>query len=210
MSGDEFIDAQRVLARDWGFDCYRDALRSWIATVAIVEVGYVGEWEEYAHELVARDYLDEVAHRAPSMKKKIEGDLSVWDERFRAATVQEEKPHLPITDGRIGWWQYRSPKRWRRPASEELAAHDRRVHELITAETEAMTESDTVESVLVRLRERAANPIEAIKVVETLFGLRYPAGKIALSRSPAWSAYVKQSERLHEVAEADFRQLADE
>jgi hypothetical protein len=89
-----------------------------------VEVGYVGEWEEYAHELVARDYLDEVAQRAPSEQARIAEALSVWDERFRAATVQEAKPHLPITEGRIGWWQYRSPREWRRPASEEIAAHN--------------------------------------------------------------------------------------
>ena len=50
---------QRALAHDWAFECYADALRSWIATVAIVEVGYVGEWEEYAFELGARDYLDD-------------------------------------------------------------------------------------------------------------------------------------------------------
>jgi hypothetical protein len=121
VSADEFIVAQTALAADWGFDCYATALRSWIATVAIVEVGYVGEWEEYAHELTARDYIDEVAHRAPSMREKIEDELAVWDERFRAATVQEAKPHLPITEGRVGWWQYRSPRDWRRPASEELA-----------------------------------------------------------------------------------------
>ena len=89
VTGDEFIDAQRALAADWRFGCYEDALRSWIATVAIIEVGYVGEWEEYVHELMARDYLDEVAHRAPSMREKIDQDLSLWDERFHAATVEE-------------------------------------------------------------------------------------------------------------------------
>jgi hypothetical protein len=116
----EFVAAQRALADDWGFRSYHDALRSWIATVAIVEVGYVGEWEEYASELSAREYLDEVAHRAPTMRQKIEADLAQWDERFRAATVEEVKPHLPLTDGRVGWWQYRSPRQWRKPATEEL------------------------------------------------------------------------------------------
>jgi hypothetical protein len=85
-----------------------------------VEVGYVGECEEYANELGARDYLDEVEHRAPSEREKIQGDLSLWDDRFRAATVEESEPHLPPTEGRIGWWQYRSPRVWRRPATEEL------------------------------------------------------------------------------------------
>ena len=117
---DEFVTAQRDLANDWGFRSYHEALRSWIATVAIVEVGYVGEWEEYAHELAARDYLDEVAHRAPSARHKIAADLSTWDARFRAATVEQAEPHLPITEGRVGWWQYRSPRNWRQPATEEL------------------------------------------------------------------------------------------
>jgi hypothetical protein len=51
---DDFVPAQRAIAEPYGFDCYESALRSWIATVAIVEVGYVGEWEEYTHELMAR------------------------------------------------------------------------------------------------------------------------------------------------------------
>jgi hypothetical protein len=56
----DFVTAQRALADDYGFACYEDALRSWIATVAIVEVGYVGEWEKYAAELMAREYLNEL------------------------------------------------------------------------------------------------------------------------------------------------------
>jgi hypothetical protein len=120
---DDFISAQRALVRDWGFRCYEDGLRSWIATVAIVEVDYVREWEEYAHELMARDYLDEVMHLSPGSRAAIDEDLRVWDERFQIATVEEAKPNLPMTDGRAGWWQYRSPRNWRRPASEEIAAH---------------------------------------------------------------------------------------
>ena len=51
----DFVPAQRSLAEPYRFGCYEAALRSWIATVAIVEVGYVGESEEYAVELSARD-----------------------------------------------------------------------------------------------------------------------------------------------------------
>jgi hypothetical protein len=116
----EFTNAQRALAKDWGFACYEDALRSWIATVAIVEVGYVGEWEDYVHELEARDYLDEVARRAPSLHPTIERDLAPWDERFRTATVEHGEPHMPPDPGRDAWWQYRSPVNWRRPATEEI------------------------------------------------------------------------------------------
>src|SRR6266545_5952632 len=39
--GEDSIAAQRALAEDYGFASYEAALRSWIATVAIVEVGYV-------------------------------------------------------------------------------------------------------------------------------------------------------------------------
>src|SRR2546428_12963261 len=116
---DDFVAAQRELANDWGFGCYEDALRSWIATVAIVEVGYVGEWEEYVHELMARDYVDEVIRLSPGSRLAIEEDLRVWDQRFRAATVEEEKPHLPMSEGRVGWLQDRCPRSWPRPAPEE-------------------------------------------------------------------------------------------
>jgi hypothetical protein len=88
--------------------------------------------------------------------------------------------------------------------------HDRRVRELLAAEQDAMTESDSVDSVLVRLRGRGANPIEAIKVVETIFDLSYPAGKIALSQSPAWADYAPRTEQLRDAAEDAARGLADE
>ena len=64
--GSEVVRAQRELEADWGFRSFEEALRSWIATVAIVEVEYVGEWEEYTHELMARDYLEELARRSPA------------------------------------------------------------------------------------------------------------------------------------------------
>lgn len=116
---DEFVIAQRALTGEWGFRSYREALRSWIATVAIVEVEYVGEGEEFAAELSARDYLAEVLRRAPSMHEKIESDLDPWDARFRAATVEHaESDHA---DG-DGWWQHRRPRNWRQPATEELRA----------------------------------------------------------------------------------------
>jgi hypothetical protein len=118
--GDDFVAAQRALVEEYGFASYTEGLRSWIATVALVEVGYVGEWEKYAHELMARDYINELTLRSPDSRTAVEEDLAVWDERFKAATVEEEQPHLPPLDGEIGWWQYRSPKEWRRPAAEEL------------------------------------------------------------------------------------------
>jgi hypothetical protein len=122
QSPDAFVRAQRELANDWGFRCFEDALRSWIATVAIVEVEYVGEWEEYANELTARDYIDELARRCPGEAPRIEGHVALWDERFLAATVRQEKPWLRLRDGEAGWWMYRRPKRWRQPAREELRA----------------------------------------------------------------------------------------
>ena len=81
--------------------------------------------------------------------------------------------------------------------SEEVRQH---VQEFIAAETEAMTPDDTVDSVLIRLRERGATAIEAIKVVDALFSLKYPAGKIALHRSPAWADITRNAERLHDAA----------
>jgi hypothetical protein len=46
-------------------------------------------------ELAARDYLNELMLRSPASRAAIEEDVRPWDERFRAATVQEKKPHLP-------------------------------------------------------------------------------------------------------------------
>lgn len=120
-SGDDFVAAQKALAEEWGFRSFNEGLRSWIATVAIVEVGYVGEWEEYTNELTARDYLDELARRSPDYGAAVVAEeVALWDERFRAATVEEDEPHLPPLEGDPGWWQYRSPRNWQRPASEEL------------------------------------------------------------------------------------------
>jgi hypothetical protein len=87
---------------------------------------------------------------------------------------------------------------------------NQRVRDLIAAEQAAMTESDSVDSVLARLREHGANPIEAIKVVESIFDLRYPAGKIALSKSPAWGDSSRDADELHDAAESAARELADE
>jgi hypothetical protein len=119
--GDDFVAAQRALAPEWGFANFREALRSWIATVAIIEVGFVGEWEEYTHELGAREYLEEIRRRAPGeWDERLASKVEPWDERFRAATVKEEKLHPLQLDGEPepGWWQYRRPRHWRSPASE--------------------------------------------------------------------------------------------
>jgi hypothetical protein len=67
------------------------------------------------------------------------------------------------------------------------------VRELIAAERAEMSESDSLDAVLERLRDRGAHPIEAIKVIEALFDLRHPAGKIALSQSAAWSDYTRRA-----------------
>src|SRR6266511_1602706 len=96
---DRHVRAQRELEADWGFRSFEEALRSWIATVAIVEVEYVGEWEEYTHELVARDYLEELARRSPAeWASHVETEVAPWDERVRAATVEEESPHTRSRD----------------------------------------------------------------------------------------------------------------
>src|SRR5207302_11473114 len=95
-SHDAFVQAQRDLAEEWAFRSFNDALRSWIATVALVEIGYEGEWEEYTNELTARDYLDEVRRRSGSdWPQRFDEEIAPWDERFRAATVEEAEPHLP-------------------------------------------------------------------------------------------------------------------
>lgn len=81
------------------------------------------------------------------------------------------------------------------------------VEAFIVAERREMAADDTVDSVLVRLRERGATAIEAIKVVDALFSLDYPEGKTALHRSPAWSDVRPNAAALHEAAEQAVRTL---
>jgi hypothetical protein len=67
----------------------RCALRSWIATVAITEVGFEGVSEDWWHELWAREYLAELRERAGTdWPERWDGLIAPWDERFRAATVE--------------------------------------------------------------------------------------------------------------------------
>lgn len=91
----------------------KELVRAWIAIVAIVEVGYGGREEEYANDLMTRDYIGELCRRLPGRWAELfERWIAPWDERFRAATVEETEPHLPDLMGSAGWWQYRSPRLW--------------------------------------------------------------------------------------------------
>jgi len=63
--------------------------------------------------------LAELMNRSPGSRSAVEADLRLWDERFRAATIEEARPHLPL-EGDSSWWQYRSARQWRKPATEEL------------------------------------------------------------------------------------------
>ena len=122
----EFIQAQRELTEVFGFKCFNDALRSWIATVAIVEVEFVGEWEDYTNELMAREYLAQIRLRASGeWEKRLRGKVEPWDERFTSATAEEAEPHLELQDGIGGWWWYRTPRRWRRPTANLLRKEPR-------------------------------------------------------------------------------------
>jgi hypothetical protein len=42
-----------------------DLVRAWIAIVAIVDVGYDGEWEEYTNDLMTREFIAELSRRLP-------------------------------------------------------------------------------------------------------------------------------------------------
>ncbi len=91
----------------------KQLIRAWIAIVAIVEAGYDGMREEYSNDLMTRDYIGELCRRLPGKWAELfEREIASWDERFRAATVEEAEPHLPDLMGNAGWWQYRSPRLW--------------------------------------------------------------------------------------------------
>jgi hypothetical protein len=93
----------------------QEVVRAWIAIVAIVEVGYDGMWEEYTLDLMTREYIDELCRRLPGRWSLRFADwIGPWDERFRAATVEESTPHFPSLEGEHepGWWWYRTPRVW--------------------------------------------------------------------------------------------------
>ena len=100
-----------------------ELVRAWIAIVAIVEVGYDGMAEEYSNDLMTRDYIGELCRRLPGTWAELfEREIAPWDERFRAATVEETEPHLPDLMGAAGWWQYRSPRLW--PGAQHAESDD--------------------------------------------------------------------------------------
>jgi hypothetical protein len=90
------------------------AIRSWIAFVATIEVGYDDEWEEYAMlELATRDYLDDLTRLLPGRwADYIAARVAPWDERFKRATREADKPHLPPLSGPVPWWRLRTPINW--------------------------------------------------------------------------------------------------
>ena len=101
----------------------KQLIRAWIAIVAIVEAGYSGTEEEYSNDLMTRDYIGELCRRLPGTWAELfERKIAPWDERFRAATVEEAEPHLPDLMGAAGWWQYRSPRLW--PGAQHAESDD--------------------------------------------------------------------------------------
>jgi len=88
-------------------------VRAWIAIVAIVEVGYEGSWEEYTNDLMTREFIAELSRRLPEWwAGQFAEWVAPWDERLRAATAEESKPHLFKDEDEPGWWWYRSPRIW--------------------------------------------------------------------------------------------------
>lgn len=88
-------------------------VRAWIATVAIIEVGYEGAWEEYTHDLSTREYIGELSRRLPESWGALFAEwVAPWDERFRAATVEQSEPILRRPEDSPSWWWYRTPRIW--------------------------------------------------------------------------------------------------
>ena len=115
----DIADLRRVQdesRHDWAPDTEKtpqELVRAWIAIVAIVEVGYDGMAEEYWNDLMTREYLDVLCKRLPGYwATRFAEWIDPWDERFRAATVEETRPHLHPPEAEAGWWWYRSPRLW--------------------------------------------------------------------------------------------------
>lgn len=107
----EILEVQRRIEPEWGFRSLDDAIRSWVATVALVESGFNDDLEEYALQLHMRDYLAFLcANVSEPARKLIVSELEAWDSRFKAATVEASEPVLPASFGETGWWQRRVPE----------------------------------------------------------------------------------------------------
>lgn len=119
-SDQDVLDLRRVIdglreQGQWGSftELTPDQLvRKWIATVAIVEVGYDDAWEMYVDDLMTREFIAEVSRRLPDYwAARFAEWVAPWDERFREATIEEPEPHL-LRDEEPGWWWFRSPRVW--------------------------------------------------------------------------------------------------
>ena len=89
-------------------------VRTWIAIVAIVEVGYEDSWESYTNDLMTREFIAELSRRLPRWSPRFAEWVKPWDERFRVATKEQSEPLLPALedDEEPGWWWYRTPRVW--------------------------------------------------------------------------------------------------
>ena len=67
-------------------------LRAWRELTAAVERGYDWSVDEYWNDLACRDQLARVRDAAPAYAGRLDDELRVPDERFRAATRESRRP----------------------------------------------------------------------------------------------------------------------
>jgi hypothetical protein len=75
---------------------------------------------------------------------------------------------------------------------------------------DAPTRGASVEDTLGELRGRSLTAIEAIRVIQRVYGLDGKTAKTALDRSPAWADIVRASEPARDQLEEAARIVADE
>jgi hypothetical protein len=102
------------MQEDWGWASFEQALRDWIATVAITEVEFDGNADGWIWRIGTCGYLEELRERSGSdWPDRFDAMIEPWDERFRAATTEGDVHFVP--GYAPGWWELRFPRRWHNP-----------------------------------------------------------------------------------------------
>jgi nicotinamide mononucleotide adenylyltransferase len=83
-----------------------------------------------------------------------------------------------------------------------------RVWEIVAAQRPRLSPTDTVEDVLLRVRQDGVPPYDALLAVEMLLNVPFDEVKEAMSQMDAWQSF-RVSEETLDAAEAAAGELAD-
>jgi hypothetical protein len=84
----------------------------WGCFAVQVEQGYNLTIYDYTDDLSTRDLLEDILNQVPApLRKRLLAQIEAWDNRFRQATTESERPLRPRRAGAPRWWWFRIPKK---------------------------------------------------------------------------------------------------